>query len=56
MTSATQTGLLPPSRSTIAVIVIWRPPSNSSTCSTSKLVCTREPDGSGAGKRTRFRP
>ena len=42
--SATQTGLSPPSRSTVAVIVAWKPQSASSTLSTRKVPRTVEPD------------
>ena len=55
-TSATQTGLSPPSRSIVARTTPCSPPSTSSTDCTVNRPRTREPDGSGAGKRTRFTP
>src|SRR5207247_1969146 len=55
--SATQTGLLPPSASTVNLVTTWtQPPPTSSTDITSAVVRTFAPDGTGAGKRTLFQP
>ena len=51
--SATQTGISPPSRSAVAVIVAWRPPSTSSTATTSDDRADAASAGTGAGNRTR---
>ena len=55
--SATQTGLSPPSASTVNLVTTWtQPPPTSSTLMTSAEVRSRESTGTGAGKRTRFQP
>jgi hypothetical protein len=53
---ATQTGLLPPSRSTTASTVSCAPPGMGSTADSVAVARTLDPAGTGAGKRTRFRP
>ena len=54
--SATHTGFSPPSRSKLTVIVTCTPPWIGSTLSTRIVARTRDPAGTGAGKRTRFSP
>ena len=54
--SATHTGLSPPSRSTVARTTPWSPPATSSTDCTVKVARIREPEGTGAGKRTLLTP
>ena len=55
--SATQAGLSEPSTSTVnRVTTCHHPPPTSSTSVTSAVALIREPDGTGAGKRTRFHP
>jgi len=56
MDSATQTGLSLPSRSIVTSIVNCEPPAIGSTASSLKRPRSRLPLGTGAGKRTRFRP
>ena len=50
--SATHTGLLPPSRSTVMTSVTCRPPETSSTAPITAVALTAVPTGTGAGKRT----
>jgi hypothetical protein len=54
--SATQTGFSAPSPSNVSFIVICAPPRTSSTSTSAARMRTRLPTGSGAGKRTLFRP
>ncbi len=55
--SATIAGLLPPSISIVDRSTAWTPPPAASFVSCSTVVTrTRDPTGTGAGKRTLFRP
>ena len=50
--SATTTGFPEPSRSTTWLIFTWIPPGNCSADTTVARIRTRDPTGTGAGKRT----
>ena len=54
--SATHTGLVPPSRSNVTAYVACLPPATSSTATQVTEARTLLPTGSGPGKRTLFRP
>ncbi len=54
--SATHTGLSPPSRSIVANTTPCSPPGTSSTDWTVKRARMRDPEGTGAGNRTLFTP
>ena len=54
--SATHTGLSPPSRSIVATATICSPPCTSSTDATVTRARIRDPTGTGAGNRTLLVP